>query len=131
MKHTADEAIFKEKMKQTFAYRQKMVHDPRPGKLSAKQASDYLVKFNKTGTSVQGHLDSITESLQPYLLAVGTQRSGIHKYFIVIDEHAIPYEEEIVLLNLVSEKQRKRRRWSVHPLNDDRHVGGRFHDLAK
>lgn len=28
MKHTADEAIFKEKMKQTFAYRQKMVHDP-------------------------------------------------------------------------------------------------------
>ena len=29
------------------------------------------------------------ESLQPYLLAVGTQRSVIHKYFIVIDKHAI------------------------------------------
>ncbi|KAF1372709.1 hypothetical protein PFLUV_G00249140 [Perca fluviatilis] len=28
MKHTADEAIVKEKMKQTFSYRQKMVHDP-------------------------------------------------------------------------------------------------------
>lgn len=30
------------------------------------------------------------ESLQPYLLAVGTQRSVIHQYFIVIDKHAIP-----------------------------------------
>ncbi|XP_030014336.1 uncharacterized protein LOC115435867 [Sphaeramia orbicularis] len=28
MKHTADEAVVKEKMKQTFIYRQKMVHDP-------------------------------------------------------------------------------------------------------
>lgn len=30
------------------------------------------------------------ESRQPYLLAVGTQMSVIHKYFIVIDKHAIP-----------------------------------------
>ncbi|KAF3842792.1 hypothetical protein F7725_001641, partial [Dissostichus mawsoni] len=28
MKHSADEAIVKEKMKQTFTYRQKMLHDP-------------------------------------------------------------------------------------------------------
>ncbi|KAJ4938505.1 hypothetical protein JOQ06_003120 [Pogonophryne albipinna] len=174
MKHSADEAIVKEKMKQTFTYRQKMLHDPvksseiftafprfldipgmflekcptvykkkvldqsrgltqtgdlqglvqnagsttevengwdsdmsslmvlvhllppssqgrkRPGKLSARQASEHLVKFLKTGTSIQGHLDSIMESRQPYLLAVGTQRSVIHKYFIVIDKHAIP-----------------------------------------
>ncbi|XP_030576815.1 uncharacterized protein LOC115773972 [Archocentrus centrarchus] len=62
----------------------------RPGKLSARQASEHLVKFIKTGTSLQGHLDGITESLQPYLLAVGTQKSVIHKYFIVIDKHAIP-----------------------------------------
>lgn len=45
---------------------------------------------SQTGTSVEGHLDSITGSLQPYLLAVGTQKSAIHKYFIVIDKHAIP-----------------------------------------
>nr|XP_014265835.2 uncharacterized protein LOC106675528 [Maylandia zebra] len=62
----------------------------RPGKLSARQACDHLVKFVKTGTSIQGHLDGITESLQPYLLAVGTQRNVIHKYFIVIDKHAVP-----------------------------------------
>ncbi|XP_035769115.1 uncharacterized protein LOC118455169 [Neolamprologus brichardi] len=187
MKHTADEGIVMMKMKQTFNYRQKMIHDPvkssdifldfprfldigglieqdftlmfdeatsakflekwptiykqkvlkqsrgltqsddlvqnaectievengwdsdmssililvhllppsphgrkRPGKLSARQACEHLVKFVKTGTSIQGHLDGITESLQPYLLAVGTQRSVIHKYFIVIDKHAIP-----------------------------------------
>ncbi|XP_014832119.1 PREDICTED: uncharacterized protein LOC106910072 isoform X2 [Poecilia mexicana] len=62
----------------------------RPGKLSARQASEHLVKFVKTGTSIQGHLDGIAERRQPYLLAVGTQRSVIHKYFIVIDKHAIP-----------------------------------------
>ncbi|XP_056291528.1 uncharacterized protein LOC130207105 isoform X1 [Pseudoliparis swirei] len=61
----------------------------RPGKLSARQASEYLVKFIETGTSIQGHLDGIADSLQPYLLAVGTQRNVIHKYFIVIDKHAI------------------------------------------
>ncbi|CAL8300557.1 unnamed protein product [Boreogadus saida] len=62
----------------------------RPEKLSARQAIDHLVKFIKTGTSIEGHLDSITESCQPYLLAVGTKRSATHKYFIVIDKHAIP-----------------------------------------
>ncbi|KAF0022411.1 hypothetical protein F2P81_025323 [Scophthalmus maximus] len=77
-------------MKQTFAYRQKMVHDPVKSSEIFTAFSRFLDIEGMTGTSVQGHLDSITESLQPYLLAVGTQRSGIHKYFIVIDEHAIP-----------------------------------------
>ncbi|XP_014866019.1 PREDICTED: uncharacterized protein LOC106932058 [Poecilia mexicana] len=62
----------------------------RPGKLSARQASEHLVKFVKTGTSIQGHLDGIAERRQPYLLAVGTQRSVIHKYFIVIDKYIVP-----------------------------------------
>lgn len=44
----------------------------------------------QTGTSIQGHLDSITDSRQPYLLAVGTQKNEIHKFFIVVDKHAIP-----------------------------------------
>lgn len=46
--------------------------------------------MSQTGTSIQGHLDSITESRQPYLLAVGTQKNVIRKYFIIIDKHAIP-----------------------------------------
>ncbi|KAF3849685.1 hypothetical protein F7725_019404, partial [Dissostichus mawsoni] len=53
----------------------------RPGKLSARQAN---------WDQHSGASDSIMESRQPYLLAVGTQRSVIHKYFIVIDKHAIP-----------------------------------------
>ncbi|XP_041634628.1 uncharacterized protein si:cabz01074946.1 isoform X2 [Cheilinus undulatus] len=61
-----------------------------PGKLSARPASDHLVKFIKAETSIQDHLDSITENLQPYLLAVGPQKKEINKYFIVIDKHAIP-----------------------------------------
>ncbi|KAI7796135.1 hypothetical protein IRJ41_017408, partial [Triplophysa rosa] len=36
----------------------------RPGKISARQACDRLVKFIKTSTSIQGRLDSIGESLQ-------------------------------------------------------------------
>ncbi|KAF5886488.1 uncharacterized protein DAT39_022506, partial [Clarias magur] len=48
----------------------------RPGKISSRCACDHLVKFIKTGTSIQGHLDSIGESLQPYLLAVGPKKSN-------------------------------------------------------
>ncbi len=46
--------------------------------------------LSQTGTSIQGHLDSIGESLQPYLLAVGPKRSRVHSWFIVIDQHALP-----------------------------------------
>ncbi|CAI5670013.1 unnamed protein product [Oreochromis niloticus] len=62
----------------------------RPGKMSASQAVDNLIKFLKAGTSVQQHLDNITRSSQPYLLAQGPTRSSIHTFFIVIDKHALP-----------------------------------------
>lgn len=38
MKHTADEAVVKEKMKLTLAYRQKLLHDP-------KESTDILSIF--------------------------------------------------------------------------------------
>ncbi|XDV17358.1 hypothetical protein PO909_023232 [Leuciscus waleckii] len=44
----------------------------RPGKLSAYQAVDQIIRFQKVGTSVQQHLDNITQSSQPYLLAQGS-----------------------------------------------------------
>ncbi|XP_059892717.1 uncharacterized protein LOC132449636 isoform X1 [Gadus macrocephalus] len=62
----------------------------RPGKISARQACDSLVKFIKIGTSIQAHLDNISGSLQPYLLAVGAKKSMIESYYIVIDKHALP-----------------------------------------
>ena len=36
------------------------------------------------------HLDNITLSSQPYLLAQGPTRSNTHAFFIVIDKHALP-----------------------------------------
>ncbi|XP_066540242.1 uncharacterized protein [Hoplias malabaricus] len=62
----------------------------RPGKMSASQAGHQLIRFQKVGTSVQQHLDSITQSRQPYLLAMGSTKCSIHSYFIVIDNHALP-----------------------------------------
>ncbi|KAM9537075.1 uncharacterized protein ACWYII_040816 isoform 2-T2 [Salvelinus alpinus] len=53
----------------------------KPGQMSACQ---------EVGTSVQQHLDSITQSSQPYLLALGSTKSSIHSYFVVIDKHAVP-----------------------------------------
>ncbi|XP_036978681.1 uncharacterized protein LOC119033139 [Acanthopagrus latus] len=62
----------------------------RPGKMSASQAVGHLIKFIKAGTSVQQHLNNISQSSQPYLLAQGPTRSSIHTYFIVIDKCALP-----------------------------------------
>ncbi|XP_048865910.1 uncharacterized protein LOC125739637 isoform X1 [Brienomyrus brachyistius] len=62
----------------------------RPGKVSASQAEKHLVVFKKTGTNIQEHLDAITTSTQPYLLAVGVKKNDIHQYFIILDKNAIP-----------------------------------------
>nr|XP_043888719.1 uncharacterized protein LOC122773835 isoform X1 [Solea senegalensis] len=64
----------------------------RPGKVSACQAVEHLIRFIKAGTSVQQHLDNISQSSQPYLLAQGPARSSIHTFFIVIDKYALPFK---------------------------------------
>lgn len=74
----------------------------RPGKISVRKACDCLVKFIKTGTSIQGHLDTIGESLQPYLLVVGPKRSRVQSCFIVIDQHALPCKASNSLACVVS-----------------------------
>ncbi|KAK6316930.1 hypothetical protein J4Q44_G00123300 [Coregonus suidteri] len=43
----------------------------------------------RPGTSIQEHLDAIDQSRQPYLLAVGTRKSSIHAYFIILDKRAL------------------------------------------
>ncbi|CAL8403117.1 unnamed protein product [Arctogadus glacialis] len=62
----------------------------RPGKVSASQAEKHLVIFKKTGTSIQEHIDTITTSAQPYLLAVGVRKDVVHQFFIILDRSAIP-----------------------------------------
>ncbi|KAL6454880.1 hypothetical protein MHYP_G00216990 [Metynnis hypsauchen] len=90
LRYSADEDTVRVKMKSTFIYRQAMVND------ADKSADVFLVfpRFLDTpglvGTSVQQHLDSITQSSQPYLLALGSTKSSIHSYFVVIDKHALP-----------------------------------------
>lgn len=46
--------------------------------------------LSQTGISIQGHLEGITQSVQPYLLAVGAKKSRIQSYFIVVDKQALP-----------------------------------------
>ncbi|MED6246898.1 hypothetical protein ATANTOWER_025737, partial [Ataeniobius toweri] len=40
----------------------------------------------QTGTTIQEHLDAITASTQPYLLAVG-RRKVVHQFFITLDKN--------------------------------------------
>nr|XP_054595270.1 uncharacterized protein LOC129162907 [Nothobranchius furzeri] len=56
----------------------------RPGKVSTSQAEKHLVVFKKTGTNIQEHLDSITTSTQPYLLAVGRSKKKVHQFFVIL-----------------------------------------------
>ncbi|XP_027893238.1 uncharacterized protein LOC114156864 isoform X27 [Xiphophorus couchianus] len=43
----------------------------------------------QTGTNIQEHLDAITTSTQPYLLAVGRRKKVAHQFFIILDKNAI------------------------------------------
>ncbi|CAL8262167.1 unnamed protein product [Boreogadus saida] len=47
----------------------------RPGKISASNAVYHLIKFQKTGTSVQQHLDNIPQSSQPGMTSGGHDAS--------------------------------------------------------
>lgn len=90
----------------------------KPEKVSASQAERHLVVFKKVfiqflglvlkhfsiksgfqflvclsfqaGTNIEEHLDAITSSTQPYLLAVGLNKNAIHQFFIILDKNAIP-----------------------------------------
>ena len=49
----------------------------------------FCVLSSQTGTSIQEHLDTITSSTQPYLLAVGLKKKTLHQFFIILDKNAI------------------------------------------
>ncbi|XP_035990517.1 uncharacterized protein LOC105922585 [Fundulus heteroclitus] len=62
----------------------------RPGKVSTSQAEKHIVVFQKSGTSIQQHVEAITSTTQPHLLAVRTKKSTIHEFFIVLDKQLTP-----------------------------------------
>ncbi|KAI3377531.1 hypothetical protein L3Q82_008696 [Scortum barcoo] len=73
----------------------------RPGKVSATQAEKHLVVFKKSGTSIQEHLDAITTSTQPCLLAVGVRKNAIHQFIdttIIIDKNDLAGQHLLLVL---------------------------------
>ncbi|KAL2086413.1 hypothetical protein ACEWY4_017472 [Coilia grayii] len=63
----------------------------RHKKISASEAGDHLVKFLRTGQSLEGFLEE-TQSRTPFLLCIGERKSSIQRYFVVIEQKAIPCE---------------------------------------
>ncbi|XP_077378304.1 uncharacterized protein LOC144019238 [Festucalex cinctus] len=61
----------------------------RHGKISASEAADHLLKFMKVGTSMATFLQSVG-SAQPFLLCVGENKSAIDKFYIILDQKALP-----------------------------------------
>ncbi|XP_062396086.1 uncharacterized protein LOC134086912 [Sardina pilchardus] len=61
----------------------------RHGKISATEATDHVVKFMKVGTSMVTFLDRVG-SAQPFLLCVGEKKSSIQKFYVILDQKAIP-----------------------------------------
>ncbi|XP_058867913.1 uncharacterized protein LOC131696855 isoform X2 [Acipenser ruthenus] len=63
--------------------------DKRAAKIAVSQAADHLVKYMKVGTSMVTFLAQVGRE-QPFLLCVGEQKNIIQKFYIVVDQKAIP-----------------------------------------
>ncbi|XP_061749766.1 uncharacterized protein LOC133548848 [Nerophis ophidion] len=62
---------------------------PKSPKISACDAIERLVVFHKSCCSMEEHLRN-QQGRQPYLLAVGRQKSKIDSFYIAMDKHLIP-----------------------------------------
>ncbi|XP_075320033.1 uncharacterized protein LOC142378921 isoform X1 [Odontesthes bonariensis] len=58
-------------------------------KISIREAVDRVVKFHKSGRSLQEH-SGPAQRRQPYILAVGITRKNIHDYYIAMDGELLP-----------------------------------------
>ncbi|XP_055011958.1 uncharacterized protein LOC129409554 [Boleophthalmus pectinirostris] len=61
----------------------------RPVKVGVREAVDHVVKFHKSCRSLQ-EATSSESGRQPYILAVGTSKTNIHDYYIVLDGQLLP-----------------------------------------
>lgn len=52
--------------------------------------TDFYLFYPQSGTSIQDHVDAISSTTQPYLLAIGMKT--INKFFIVLDKQVKPYK---------------------------------------
>ncbi|KAK0155497.1 hypothetical protein N1851_002087 [Merluccius polli] len=58
-------------------------------KMSSAQAVNHVVRFIKEGASLTTFLDKV-DARQPFLLCIGEQKKKIARFFIVVDQKAIP-----------------------------------------
>ncbi|XP_045572381.1 uncharacterized protein isoform X6 [Salmo salar] len=63
---------------------------PKTAKIRTSQAADHLVRFMKVGTSMVTFLETVRHEQQPFLLCVGERKNSIQKFYIVVDQKAIP-----------------------------------------
>ncbi|TDG99335.1 hypothetical protein EPR50_G00192910 [Perca flavescens] len=89
MKHSADQPVIKEKMKATFKHRQSMLHDPDQSSGILDDFPRFLDTPGLVGTSMVTFLERVG-SAQPFLLCVGQKKSSIQKFYIILDQKAIP-----------------------------------------
>ncbi|XP_076135690.1 uncharacterized protein LOC143118536 [Alosa pseudoharengus] len=62
----------------------------RPKKISVREATDHLVKFQKSCQSLEDHLRATEGNPQPYLLASGTSKAQVSSFYIVLDRKLLP-----------------------------------------
>ncbi|XP_029622300.1 uncharacterized protein LOC115202344 isoform X1 [Salmo trutta] len=63
---------------------------PKTAKIRTSQAADHLVRFMKVGTSMVTFLETVRHEQQPFLLCVGERKNSLQKFYIVVDQKAIP-----------------------------------------
>ncbi|XP_036789792.1 uncharacterized protein LOC110534744 isoform X4 [Oncorhynchus mykiss] len=63
---------------------------PKTAKIRTSQAADHLVRFMKVGTSMVTFLETVGYEQQPFLLCVGERKNSLQKFYIVVDQKAIP-----------------------------------------
>ncbi|XP_029918844.1 uncharacterized protein LOC115367312 [Myripristis murdjan] len=58
-------------------------------KISSAQAANHLLRFVKHGASLTTFLEKV-DARQPFLLCIGEQKKKIERFFIVVDQKALP-----------------------------------------
>lgn len=100
---------------------------PPPGgkkrqvKISVREAVERVVKFHKSGRSLQEATGS-DKGKQPYILAVGTSRDAIHDYYIAVDGQLLPCKAKSSLSAFDEHFQNSLRIWNLIRPSPEQHV---------
>ncbi|KAJ8359373.1 hypothetical protein SKAU_G00158980 [Synaphobranchus kaupii] len=90
MMYTTDQQVVLLKMRDTFEYRQKLVHDQQNSDTILKVFPRFLDVKGLSCSSLENHLMEMQNNHQPYLLVSGMTKADIHSFFIAMDKTLIP-----------------------------------------